>query len=31
VARAAGSDVIVETPREGQADDIEFLSKAIAG
>jgi deoxyribonuclease-4 len=31
VARAAGSDVIVETPHEGQADDIEFLRKAIAG
>ncbi len=31
IARAAGSDVIVETPREGQADDIEFLRKAIAG
>jgi deoxyribonuclease IV len=30
VARAAGSDVIVETPREGQADDIEYLRKAIA-
>jgi deoxyribonuclease IV len=28
IARAAGSDVIVETPREGQADDIEFLRKA---
>jgi deoxyribonuclease-4 len=31
IARAAGSDVIVETPREGQADDIEFLRKAVAG
>jgi deoxyribonuclease-4 len=31
IARAASSDVIVETPREGQADDIEFLRKAIAG
>jgi deoxyribonuclease IV len=31
IARSAGSDVIVETPREGQADDIEFLRKAIAG
>jgi deoxyribonuclease-4 len=29
IARAAGSDVIVETPREGHADDIEFLRKAI--
>jgi deoxyribonuclease IV len=29
IARAAGSDVIVETPREGQADDIEFLRKAV--
>ena len=30
VVRAAGCDVIVETPREGQADDIEFLRKALA-
>ena len=29
IARAAGSDVIVETPQEGQADDIEFLRKAV--
>jgi deoxyribonuclease-4 len=29
VARSAGSDVIVETPREGHADDIEFLRKAV--
>jgi deoxyribonuclease-4 len=30
IARTAGCDVIVETPREGQGDDIEFLRKAIA-
>ncbi len=30
IARAAGGDVIVETPREGHADDIEFLRKALA-
>jgi deoxyribonuclease-4 len=30
IARAAGCDVIVETPREGHADDIEFLRKALA-
>ena len=29
IARAAGSDVIVETPREGHADDINFLRKLI--
>ena len=29
IARGAGGDVIVETPREGQADDIEFLRKAL--
>jgi deoxyribonuclease-4 len=29
IARAAGCDVIVETPREGHADDIEFLRKAV--
>jgi deoxyribonuclease-4 len=31
IARDAGCDVIVETPRAGQADDIEFLHKALAG
>lgn len=31
VVRAAGCDVIVETPREGHADDIEFVRKALAG
>ena len=31
IVRAAGCDVIVETPHEGQADDIEFLRKALAG
>src|SRR6266536_231209 len=31
IARDAGCDVIVETPREGHADDIEFLRKAITG
>jgi deoxyribonuclease-4 len=29
VCRAAGSDVIVETPGDGQADDIAYLLKAI--
>jgi deoxyribonuclease-4 len=29
IARDAGSDVIIETPREGHADDIEFLRKTI--
>jgi deoxyribonuclease-4 len=30
IARAADCDVIVETPREGQADDIDFLRKAVS-
>lgn len=29
IARDAGCDVIIETPREGHADDIEFLRKTI--
>jgi deoxyribonuclease-4 len=29
VCRAAGSDVIVETPAEGQPDDIAYLNKAL--
>ena len=29
IVRDAGSDAIVETPREGHADDIEFLRKMI--
>ena len=31
IVREAGCDVIVETPREGQADDIDFLRKAAPG
>lgn len=29
ICRAAGSDVIVETPAEGQADDVAYLRKSI--
>jgi len=29
IARDAGCDVIIETPRDGHADDIEFLRKTI--
>ena len=29
IVRDAGSDAIIETPREGHADDIEFLRKAV--
>jgi deoxyribonuclease IV len=29
IARAAGSDVIVETPAEGQADDIKYLRSQL--
>jgi deoxyribonuclease-4 len=29
IARDAACDVVVETPREGHADDIEFLRKMI--
>jgi deoxyribonuclease-4 len=31
VVREAGCDVVVETPGEGQADDIAFLRAALAG